>query len=253
MITVKSAAEIALMREAGRRLAYILEKLAALVAPGVPTKFLDEQARALLQEVEAKAAFLGYAPGGRGKPFPAALCVSVNETIVHGIPGERVLAEGDLVKLDMGLIYQGFYVDAAVSVGAGALSATAAKLLSATREALWAGIRNAKAGNTVGDIGWAIEKAVERHGFSVADSLTGHGIGRALHEDPTIFNSGRRGSGEPLEVGMALAIEPMVVAGDGAVREREDGSFISKDGTPTAHFEHTVAITRDGPKILTRT
>lgn len=251
MVILKSGEEIAVMKEGGRRLAHVLKSLRKEVRIGIATSHLDAKARELLKETATKAAFLNYRPAGAARPFPAALCVSINDVVVHGVPGEQLIHEGDLVKLDMGLVHQGFYVDSAITVGAGKVSKNAERLMNATKKALFEGIKMAKPGNTLGDIGWAVSRRVEREGFEVVQSLTGHGIGRSLHEDPYVFNLGRRGDGEQLLPGMVLAIEPMVAMGEGRVRQEKDDSVRTADRSPAAHFEHTVAITKRGPVILT--
>jgi len=239
------------MAEAGRRLAEVLRTLASEVRPGIPTKVLDERARELIRASGAKPAFLGYRPGGARVTFPAALCVSLNDTVVHGLPSERIIQSGDLVKLDIGLIYEDFYADTAITVPVGQVTKEAAKLVEVTREALARGISAVKPGQTLGDIGWAIENYVENHGFSIADSLSGHGIGRELHEEPYVFNTGVPGRGLKLEPGMVLALEPMVNAGKSAVKCIKDDSYVTVDGSLSAHFEHTVVVTDKGYTILT--
>lgn len=251
MLTIKSPEEIEIMREAGRRLARVLRELQKDVRPGITTAALDERAAQLIKEVGSVPAFLGYQPGGADKPYPATLCASVNETVVHGLPSEYVLQDGDLLSLDLGLIHEGFYSDSAVTIAVGTVSDTAKRLVFAAHEALKAGIAQAKPGNTLGDIGHAIESIVTRQGFSIADLLTGHGIGRNLHEDPYVYNEGEPGQGEPLEEGMVIAIEPMITAGKGKVRQLADDSFVTADRSMAAHFEHTIAITRAGPRVLT--
>lgn len=240
------------MAEGGRRLARILAELKKGVKPGVTTASLDVRARELLAKMDCEAAFLDYKPSGADRAFPAALCASVNETIIHGLPSGYVLKEGDVLTLDMGLVYEDFYLDAAITVGVGKTSKEASELLKATREALEAGIKAAKPGKTLGDIGAAIQERVERNKFSVAQGLIGHGIGRSLHEDPNVFNVGRKGEGLVLKPGMVLAIEPMAAAGKGKVKQLKDDTFVTADGSISAHFEHTVAITKDGPRVLTR-
>lgn len=250
-VHLKTPEEIEIMAEGGRRLAHVLAELKKAVKPGITTASLDARARELLAEVECEAAFLDYKPSGAGRAFPAALCTSVNDTIIHGIPSEYVLKEGDVVKLDMGLIHEGFYLDSAITVGVGKIDKDVAALLRATRESLEVGVKAAKPGRTLGDIGAAIQERVERDGFSVAQGLIGHGIGHNLHEDPNVFNVGRSGAGEALKPGMVLAIEPMAAAGKGKVKQLKDDTFVTADGSMSAHFEHTVAITKDGPRILT--
>ena len=240
------------MAEAGRRLAHILHVLAGEVRTGIQTKELDRRAHELILHGGDAPAFLGYVPGGTVKPFPATICVSVNETVVHGLPGEYSIRDGDIVKLDLGLVHEGFYSDSAVTVGVGKISEESKRLIHATEEALRRGIEKAIPGNTVGDIGHAIQECIWNEGFSVVRSLAGHGVGRALHENPMVFNFGKRGKGEELRPGMVIAIEPMVAAGGGATKQMKDDSFVTADGSLSAHFEHTVAITKQGPRILTQ-
>ncbi len=252
MAELKTPEEIEIMTEAGQRLAEILQRLKNEVKAGVATIFFDKLARKLIREARTLPAFLGYQPTASSKPYPAALCVSVNDTVVHGRPSGYILKEGDVVKLDLGLKYKGFYVDAAVTVAVGTVSREAKKLISVTKEALNAAMEKATAGNTVGDIGNTIQTYVSQNGFRVAQSLTGHAIGRKLHEDPAVPNTGQPGGGEKLEIGMVLAIEPMVIASkSGKVKQLKDESFVSADGGLAAHFEHTVAITEKGPRVLT--
>jgi len=239
------------MREGGKRLAEILRALAEVVRPGMATHELEVQSLVLIKKAGCTPAFLNYKPGGAHKAFPASLCVSINEVVVHGVPSDYVIRDGDLVKLDLGVIWKGFYSDSAVTVGVGNISEEAKRLMKVTRDALFAGIREAQDGNTLGDIGWAIEDTVRSAKFSVADTLTGHGIGRELHEDPWVLNTGRPGAGDALRAGMVIAIEPMVVIGKGHVNQGKDDSFHTADGSLSAHFEHTVAITENGPQVLT--
>lgn len=239
------------MAEGGRRLAHVLEVLSSEVEIGMTTKMLDEIAFKLIEQADAKPAFLGYKPYGTAKAYPFTLCASVNNVVVHGLPSEYEIKNGDLIKLDLGLKYMGFYLDSAVTVGVGNITKEVGKLINVTRESLYTGIAEAYAGKTVGDIGFAVQKLVEKNKFSVVRSLTGHGIGRNLHEDPQVLNFGKKGSGEELEIGMVVAIEPMVNAGAGRTEQLNDDSFITADGSLSAHFEHTVAITNDGPMILT--
>lgn len=251
MLVLKTPEEIEIMAEGGRRLAEVLRTLQAEMRAGVTTKHLDHIAYQLIHKLGAKPAFLNYRPSGARRAYPYTLCASINDTVVHGQPSEYAIQEGDLVKLDLGLIYKGFYLDSAVTAAAGEVSREAKKLIAATREALEAGIAECYLGKTLGDIGCAIEKVAKKNKFSVAEGLIGHGIGRSLHEDPPVFNFGKRGDGEPLEDGMVIAIEPMVAAGGGATVTRKDDSFATRDGSLAAHFEHTVAITPAGPRILT--
>ncbi len=247
-IEMKSAAEIAVMREAGHVVWDILQILSAAAVVGTSTAELDRLARRELAARKAQSAFLGY----RG--FPAALCVSINSEVVHGIPSDkRRLQDGDIVSLDFGAIVRGFYADAALTVGVGKISAKAQGLLKATEESLARGIAAFNAGGRLGDISSAVQKRVESAGFSVVRDFVGHGIGRALHEDPAVPNYGAPGTGPRLLPGMVLAIEPMVNAGGPDVEVLQDGwTAVAKDGSLSAHFEHTVALTENGTEILTR-
>jgi len=252
MLVLKSPDEIEIMAEGGRRLAQILKTLREEVKVGITTLYLEKLSRKLIKDAEAEPAFLGYKPPGSRKFYPCSLCTSINEGVVHGIPSDYKIKDNDLVKLDLGIKYKGFYVDAALTVGVGDISPKAKKLIEVTREALSRGIAEAREEKTIGDIGSAIEGFVKSRGFSVVRSLTGHAIGRELHEDPVVLNFGRRGEGEKLEVGMALAIEPMVAIGSGDTNQLKDESFVTADGSLAAHFEHTVAVTEKGPRVLTR-
>ncbi len=246
-IELKSPAEIAVMRSAGRVVAEILKILESAAVEGMTTLELDQIAQAELKRRGAKPAFLGY----RG--FPAALCVSVNAEVVHGIPSSRRrIKAGDLVSLDFGCVVDGFCADAAVTVGVGTISPQARRLMDATRESLALGIAAAKPEGRVGDISSAVQVHVESCGFSVVRDFVGHGIGRALHEEPPVPNFGRAGTGPRLSAGMALAIEPMVAAGGYAVDTLDDGwTAVTRDGSLAAHFEHTVVLTQRGAEILT--
>ncbi len=247
MIVCKSAAEIERMRGANTLVADVLAELAAMVAPGVTTAELDATAERLVRAGGAEPAFKGY----RG--YPCTLCASVNEEVVHGIPSARALESGDVISLDMGVKRNGFYGDSAVTVAVGTVSDAAAALLRVTREALDKGIAKAQLGGRISDIGHAIQTHVEANGFSVVREFVGHGIGAALHEEPQIANYGEPGRGPRLAEGMVLAIEPMVNMGRPAVKVLGDGwTAVTKDGSLSAHFEHTVAVTREGPLVLTQ-
>ncbi|MBM3257068.1 MAG: type I methionyl aminopeptidase [Candidatus Liptonbacteria bacterium] len=250
-ITIKTPAEIEMMAEAGKRLAHVLEVLVSAVRVGMRTEELDLLARKLIQEAEAIPVFLGYHAPGSDERYPAALCVSINETVVHGIPSGYEIRERDVVKIDAGLTWKDWNVDSARTVIAGKGTEEAKRLLKTTHAALMGGIRQARPGNTLGDIGAAIQKRVEEDGFSIVEKLCGHGIGKELHEEPSVLNTGVPGRGLKLLPGMVLAIEPMVAAGRGKVKQFPDDSFAAADGSITAHFEHTVAITESGPRILT--
>jgi methionyl aminopeptidase len=246
MIQLKSPREIEVMRKAGRATASILKEVAASVRPGVTTRDLDKIAEARCKELGVKPAFKGY------HGYPACLCVSVNEQVVHGIPADRALKTGDIVGIDFGVIVDGYYGDSAVTVGVGQISEQAQRLLDATKTGLLKGIEQALAGNRLFDISYAIQNYVEALGYSVVREFVGHGIGRSLHEEPQVPNYGPKGKGISLKEGMVLAIEPMINAGGHAVRIEPDGwTAVTVDGSLSAHFEHTVAITKDGPEILT--
>ena len=235
------------MRRASRVVAEVLSQLQPLVKPGVSTAELDKFAEKRVRELGAVPAFLGY----RG--YPATLCVSINEEIVHGIPSpKRFVKAGDIVSLDMGAVADGFYGDAALTVAAGEISPEARRLMDVTRESLGRALSAVKAGARLGDVSNAVQKYAEEHGMSVVREFTGHGIGRRLHEEPSIPNFGRPGSGPVLKAGMTLAIEPMLCLGRADVVVKNDGwTAVSADGSLAAHFEHTVAVTEDGCEILT--
>src|SRR3990167_6941323 len=250
MVNTKTNKEIQIMREGGRMLAEMLKRLAEEARPGIATKDLEKLACELISSYGVKPSFLGL--GG----YPAVLCASVNDEIVHAVPSGRKLKEGDLFKLDFGIIHKGFHADSALTIlipgGKESDNILKEKLINVTRESLRIGISKAKARNTLGDIGSAIQKYVEANGFNVVRDLVGHGIGRELHEEPQVLNYGQAGSGLELKTGMVLAIEPMVVTGGWKIKDGKDGfGFLTKDGGLAAHFEHTVVITQDGPKVLT--
>jgi len=240
------------MAEGGRRLGVVLQRLRAEVKPGMTTLALDEVARKIIVDGGDVPAFLNYRPAGARHAYPYTLCASVNSVVVHGQPSEYVLKEGDIIKLDLGLKHGGFYLDAAITVGVGRVSTEAKKLMAVTEESLYAGIKEAKPRHTLGDIGYAIERVARKNKLSVAEGLTGHGIGRSLHEDPNVFNYGDRGTGMKLLPGMVIAIEPMLAIGGGDIVQLKDEGYGTADHTWAAHFEHTVAVTEDGPMILTR-
>lgn len=248
MIEIKTPAEIESMRKASRVVAEVLSELKSLVKPGVITAELDKFAERRVRELGAVPAFLGY----RG--YPATLCVSINEEIVHGIPSpKRVIREGDVVSLDMGAIVDGFYGDAALTVAAGEIAPKARRLMEVTNRSLEAALSAVKAGARLGDVSHAVEKCATDNGMSVVREFTGHGIGRKLHEEPSIPNFGRPGTGPVLKAGMTLAIEPMICLGRADVVVKNDGwTAVSADGSLAAHYEHTVAVTEDGCDILSR-
>lgn len=247
MIRLKSPLEIEQMRVAGAILGDVLYEVGQMVVPGVTTKELDHAAEVRIRERGAKPGFLHY--GG----YPATLCVSVNEQVIHGIPGRRVLQAGDVVSLDLGLVYEGFYADSAVTVPCGRVSPQDEKLMETTRRSLYAGIDAVHAGARLGDVGRAVQQVVEEQGMSVVRDYVGHGVGRELHEDPEVPNYGRAGTGLVLSEGLVIAIEPMVNAGRSAVRVlNDDWTVVTVDGSKSAHFEHTIAVTAQGPVILTQ-
>lgn len=248
---LKTPQQIETMAEGGRRLAAVLERLRAEVRPGITTLALDAFAHDLIIAGGDTPNFLRYRPAGATKAYPYTLCASVNNVVVHGQPSGYVLKEGDIVKLDLGLRHGGLNLDSAITVPVGSVSRLAQKLMMVTEEALRAGIEQAEVGKTLGDIGWAIERVVRKNKFSVAEGLTGHGIGRELHEEPTVFNFGEKKTGLQLREGLVLAIEPMVTTGRGDIMQLPDESYGTVDGSLAAQFEHTVAITADGPRILT--
>lgn len=245
MIVIKSQSEIEVMREAGHLVGSILQEVSAAAKPGMTTAELDRMAEERCRAQGAKPAFKGY----RGYPF--SLCCSVNEQVVHGFPNRSPLKEGDILSMDFGVIVDGFYGDAATTVAVGQISTQAQELLRATKASLEAGIAQAQPGNRLSDISAAVQRVAEASGFSVVRQFVGHGIGRSLHEEPQIPNFGPPGRGPKLKPGMVLAIEPMVNAGGYEVRILEDGwTAVTVDGKLSAHFEHTVAVTADGPRIL---
>jgi methionyl aminopeptidase len=247
MIFLKSPEEIEKIRLASTMVAEILEEIRKRIRPGVTTRELDQLAVKLTSKKKARPAFKGY------HGFPHSLCVSVNEEVVHGFPSKRRLVDGDIVGLDFGIYFDGYYGDAALTQPVGKISEIAEKLIWVTREALFKGLAQARAGHRVGDISAAVQQYVEKNGFSVVRHFVGHGIGKSLHEDPQVPNFGEPGRGTLLKPGMVLAIEPMVNAGGSDVEILSDGwTAVTKDRSLSAHFEHTVAITDNGCQILTR-
>jgi methionyl aminopeptidase len=246
MIIIHSEEELKLIRASSRIVAEVLKELTKLIKPGVTTAELDKIAEEMTRERGGNPAFKGY------KGFPAAICASINEEIVHGIPGSRILKEGDIIGVDMGVEYKGYFGDSAVTVAVGEISSDIQKLLRVTREALFKGIKKARAGNRLSDISHAIQSHVEKNGFSVVREFVGHGIGSSLHEEPQIPNLGKPKQGPRLKPGMVLAIEPMVNMGTFEVEVKEDNwTAVTRDGQPSAHFEHTIIITNEDPEIVT--
>ncbi|MCY4623537.1 MAG: type I methionyl aminopeptidase [Chloroflexi bacterium] len=245
--SIKSPRELEAMREAGQVVARMIAAITRAVEPGMTTQDLDDVAVQELQRHDAKPAFLGYLG------FPATICTSVNEEIVHGIPGKRVLKEGDLVKCDVGAIVDGMHGDAAVTLPVGEVSGEALQLIEVTRESLNEAIAQVRAGARLGDIGEAVQKYAEVRGYGVVREYVGHGIGRRLHEEPQVPNYGVAGRGQMLRAGMAIAVEPMLNVGTWRTRTLEDGwTVVTADGRLSAHFEHTMAVGEDGAEVMTR-
>jgi methionyl aminopeptidase len=253
MVVFKSPAELAVMREAGRIVAETLAAVAAAAAPGILPIDLDALAADRIAAAGAKPSFLGYQPRWAPVPYPGVVCLSVNDEIVHGIPGRRPLRDGDLLTVDCGAYIDGYHGDAAVTVEIGTVGADARRLSADTKRALDAGIAAAQVGNRMGDIGAAIAAIGRGAGYGIPSGLGGHGVGTAMHEDPSVPNTGRAGRGLPLREGLVIAIEPQFTAGGSdAYRTRRDGwTVVTTDGSLAAHWEHTIAVTADGPQILT--
>jgi methionyl aminopeptidase len=248
-IILKSKRELNIMREAGKINAQALLAAVDVVRPGVRTAEIEAAAAAVLREHDAKSAFLGYQGA---YPYPAVTTISINDELVHGIPGKRILEDGDIVSIDCGSIVDGFVADSAMTVGVGEISDQVQRLLDATLTSLFAGIQQMRLGNRTGDVSAAIQQHVESQGFNVVREYTGHGVGRNMHEDPQVPNYGTPGRGIELKKGMTIALEPMVLVGGYETRVLDDQWCVaSKDGQLTAHFEHTVAVTEDGPLVLT--
>ena len=247
MIVLKNSSELALMRIAGRISAQALQVGGEMVRPGVTTRQINQKIHNFILSQDAIPSFLGY--GG----FPASACISVNDTVIHGIPGDEVIEEGDIVSIDVGAVYKGFHGDNAATFPAGKISPEAQKLLDATRESLYKGIEAAVNGNRVGDISAAVECSIEPYGFGIVRKFVGHGVGKEMHESPEVPNYGVPGRGPRLAVGMTIAIEPMINLGTHDVKILSDGWTVkTADNSLSAHFEHSVAITENGPVILTK-
>ena len=260
MIIIKTSEEIEIIREGGKHLATVLYKVKKIVKPGISTKDLDIYTEKLIRELGDQPAFLNYKPYGANKPYPASLCVSVNDEVVHGIPNKnRILKEGDIVSLDLGLKHKGLFTDMAITMPVGKVNVFNQKLIEITEQALQIGIEAARGGNTVGDIGYAIESFIHvqknkgnNMQYGIVEVLAGHGVGRAIHEDPYIPNFGKKGKGEKLIPGMVVALEPMINLGTKNVTIDNDGyTFRTADGKNSAHFEHTILITEGEAEILT--
>ena len=246
MISIKTKEEIALMAEGGKILAKIVKELAKKVQPEIKTRQLEKIAEKLILESGGKCSFKGY------EKYPFCLCTSINEEIVHALPSDRKLKEGDIISLDLGILYKGFHSDMAITLPVGKLIPEAQRLIRVTKKSLKRGIKKVRPGNTFGDIGNTIQRYVESQGFNVVRDLCGHGIGRELHEEPQILNYGKRHKGEKIKEGMVFCIEPMVTMGDWKIKKTADGfGYQTKDGSLSAHFEHMVVATKDGCRILT--
>jgi methionyl aminopeptidase len=255
MITIKTKEEIAILRECGKHLAFILQEVSKAVKPGVSTKELNDLVNKLAKEKGDTPSTLNYKPKGAKRAYPASICVSINNEIVHGIPNEnpKIFKKGDIVSLDMCLTHKGLVTDAAVTVPVGKIDDVSKKLLGVTKEALFAGIKAAKGNKHIGDIGYAVERVAKTNGFAVVEELCGHGVGYSVHEDPYVPNYGERGHGDKLKPGMIIAIEPMLNVGSKEIYIDKDGyTFKTKDGSRSAHFEHTILITSGEPEILTK-
>ncbi|KKU52489.1 MAG: Methionine aminopeptidase [Parcubacteria group bacterium GW2011_GWA2_47_10b] len=251
---VRSEKHIESLREGGRKLASILSSVACCLAPEISTIELDTYAFELIKKVGGTPSFKGYRIPGAKQPYPATLCVSVNDEVVHGIPGKRTLRDGDIVGLDIGMKYKGFFTDTAITVGIGRIAPESERLLAVTKKALNIGIAEARAGRRVGDIGAAIQQYVEGERLSVVRELVGHGVGKAVHEEPEVPNWGAHKTGPEIVEGMVLALEPMVTLGSPRVRVSRDGwTWRTIDGSLAAHFEHTILITKEGAEIITLT
>lgn len=254
MVRIKTEKEIEILREGGKRLATILYKVADKVRPGIKTAELNDYAEELIKEMGDKPAFKNYRPEGSPLAYPTALCTSVNDMVVHGIPSNKELKEGDIVSLDLGLNHEGLFTDMSITVPVGKVDEKALKLIKATEKALEIGIFTACGGKKLGDVGHEIEQFVSHEGYGTVRELSGHGVGYAPHEEPFVPNFGKAGQGMTLKPGMVLAIEPMVCQGSGDVifNTRDGFSFRTKDGKLAAHFEHTILITDGEPEILTK-
>jgi len=253
LILIKTKKEIDLIRESCKITAETLQLMKKNVRPGITTGELDQIAEDYILSNNAKAAFKGYSQGGSSIDYPGSICASVDDEVVHGIPGSRVLKSGEIIALDVGVYKNGFFGDAALSVAVGEISDEKKKLMEVTEKSLYLGIEKAIDGNHVHDISFAVQSYVEEYGFSVVRDLCGHGVGKHLHEDPAIPNFGKKGTGAKLRKNMTIAIEPMINIGKYNVVQADDGwTILTKDGSPSAHFEHSILITDNKPEILTK-
>ena len=255
MIPIKTTKEIEIMTEGGKILAKIMKELVRRVEPGITTYELDRAAQALIFKSGGECSFKGYSGDNRSnrEPFPACLCTSINEEIVHVTPSERALKEGDIISLDLGIFYKGFHTDMARTLPVGEVKPEVQRLIRATKKALKRGIKKIRIGNTFGDVSNTIQRHIEGQNFNVIKDLCGHGIGKKLHEDPQILNYGKRRAGSELIEGMVFCLEPMTAVGDWRIKKTEDGhGFKTQDNSLSAHFEDTIAITKSGSKVLTK-
>ena len=253
MTILKNIEDINKLREGGKILASVLREAASRALPGAKTTELDKLAEKIIKEAGGRPSFKNYKTADDKIPYPASLCVSINEEVVHGIPGERVLKDGDIVSLDLGMEYKGFYTDMAITVPVGKASEQAEKLIETTKESLNLGIMAVKAGAFTGDIGYAIQSFAEKNGFNVIRKLVGHGLGRKAHESPEVPSFGLKGKGEVLKEGEVIAIEPMITAGRHDIYLDQDWwTWKTKDGSLSAHFEHTIIVTKTGAEIITK-
>jgi methionyl aminopeptidase len=254
-VTIKTKEEIEVLREGGKRLAFILEEVGKATKAGVSTLDLDKLAQKLVEEGGDKAAFLNFKPAGAKRAYPATICISINDEIVHGIPNEnsKIIKDGDIVSLDMGLVHKGLFTDSAITVGVGEVDEVGKSLIEDTKNALYAGIDAVKEGGHVRDISYAIERYVRPKHLGIVEELCGHGVGYKVHEDPYIPNFCLESKGEKLKAGMVLAIEPMLNEGTKHIKLDADGwTYRTADGKRSAHFEHTIVVTKDGVEILTQ-
>jgi methionyl aminopeptidase len=252
MIRLKSEKDMRQLRVSGKILGEVLNTLQQNAREGTYVSSLDSFARELLKRYKATSAFFGYRPDHTSKAYPAAICASLNNVVVHGIPTRKMLKDGDLLKIDIGVNYKGYITDGAITVPIGKISKDAKRIMDATKRALAEAVRECRIGKRLGDIGYAIETIAKKNKCSVIRGLTGHGVGFELHEDPTVFNFGKKGTGMVLEEGLVIAIEPMFSVGSPDIIQLQDESYGTSDGSLSAHFEHTVAITENGPEVLTK-
>lgn len=256
MIVIKTKEEIEILRECGKRLATVLYKVKNIIKPGISTFELNQYAEKLIREYGDEPAFLNYKPEGVNTPYPASLCVSVNEEVVHGIPKkDKILKEGDIVSIDCGIKHNGLFTDMAITCSVGTVDESSKELMRVTEEALKIGIREAREGKRVGDIGYAIEKFIRslKYKYGIVEILSGHGVGKYIHEDPFIPNFGKKGTGDKLKEGMVVAIEPMINLGTkNLILDKDEYTFRTADNKKSAHFEHTILITKGEPEILTK-